>query len=550
MKTWLKRIISAVVLALVAVAFFGDPSWPVTGLAVGSLVIQPSFSIGFLVVLALTPLWGRFFCKCLCPLGIVQSIAARIARPRKAVRRVCTRLPQSKAQLAVRWSVFAAFAIACAIGYGALAHMLTPYSIVGKALVLFIPGLVMFALVVVSAFFGNGRLWCNWVCPVGSVFSVLSLKSLGADKVCKGCENCRKCFPREGGAKPAGGDSSGDITRRSALKGVAVLAATQVVEKTTDGGYAPVSLPGLPKRPANVLPPGAVPRTEFNLKCVGCGLCVTRCPMNVLRQSTGLKTFGQPEMYFQNGYCRIACNYKCAAACPTGALKPRTEARANLHMGHAIWKKDLCIRNAKGEHCTACVRNCPVKALHVVDGAIVIDKGACIGCGACEHVCPARPAPAIFVKGFDRQREVLPMGDSDLVAEMMTRVKAGDSCVLAKGGVIFARVKGRGIKPILKLLDEGRLDGAIVADKIIGRAAAAICIAGGAREVHALVMSEGAKAFLESRGVKCTAAELVKEIANRDKTGVCPMESAVRDLDNPTRMIAALMAKVKELESK
>jgi ferredoxin len=336
-------------------------------------------------------------------------------------------------------------------------------------------GLVMFALVVVSAFFGKGRLWCNWVCPFGSLFSVLSKKSLLGDKICKGCENCRKCFPRndkkgEAKTEKPGDEKELEVSRRTAIKGVAVLAAAHTVEKTTDGGVAAVSLPGIPERPATVLPPGAVSRDDFNLKCVGCGLCVTRCPMNVLRQSTGLKTFGQPEMYFQNGYCRLSCAYKCAAACPTGALIPRTETRANLHMGHAIWRKDLCLRTAEGdgkENCSACVRNCPVKALHFVDGAVAVDKAVCIGCGACEHVCPARPEPAVIVKGFDRQREVRPMEKGDLIAEMVAAVDSGWSCVIAKGGVVVARDKGRGIKPLLGFLDRGKLEGAIVADKIM-----------------------------------------------------------------------------------
>ena len=169
MKTsfvWLKRILSLVVLALLIFAFFGeDPKW-LREIAFGSLVIQPAFSIGFLVMLALTPIWGRFFCECLCPLGIIQSIVARIVRPCSAVRRVCTRLPMSRAQIVVRSVVFIAFSIALAIGYGALAHLITPYSIVGKALVLFTPGLVIFGFVVLSAIFNKGRFWCNWVCPV------------------------------------------------------------------------------------------------------------------------------------------------------------------------------------------------------------------------------------------------------------------------------------------------------------------------------------------------------------------------------------------------
>ncbi|MBO7207851.1 MAG: DUF1893 domain-containing protein, partial [Kiritimatiellae bacterium] len=584
-----KRVISLAVIVSVIAAFTVDASSWLRIWSDYPLLVQPAFSCGFLIILALTPVWGRFFCECLCPLGIVQSFIARIASPRRAVRRVCTRLPDTRVQLAVRWSVFAVFAILIACGLGALAHLINPYSIVSKSMMaltggnavgndasgvgnmlgvssvesasvnaVVLCGLVMFALIVVSAFFGKGRVWCDWVCPFGSLFSVLSKKSLLGDKICRGCENCRKCFPRND--KNAEAETSKttevkefEVSRRTAIKGVAVLAAAHTVEKTTDGGLASVSVPGVPSRPASIMPPGAVSRKIFNLKCVGCGLCVTRCPMNVLRQSVDLKTFGQPEMYFQNGYCRLSCDYKCAGACPTGALKPGTKERANLHLGHAIWKKDLCLRNADGdkrEYCKACVRKCPVKALHLVDGAVVVDKSACVGCGACEHVCPVRPDPAIRVKGFDRQREVLPMAAGDLTAEMISCIERGDSCVLGKNGVIIARDKGRGIKPLLVFLDDGRLEGTIVADKIIGRAAAAICILGGAKEIHAKIMSEGAKELLNKYNIKADSAEIVKEIINRDKTGMCPMEIAVRDLSDPPAMVEAVRKTLKELTKK
>lgn len=589
MKSWrfwkaflvwsIKRLISIAVIISVVAAFTVDSSSWLRIWSDYPLLVQPAFSCSFLIVLALTPVWGRFFCECLCPLGIVQSFIARIASPRRAVRRVCTRLPVTRVQLAVRWSVFAVFAILIACGLGALAHLINPYSIVSKSMMaltggnavgndasgvgnilgaasgesarvnaVVLCGLVMFALVVASAFFGKGRVWCNWVCPFGSLFSVLSKKSLLSDKICRGCENCRKCFPRNDKNGEVKINNTGDVkelevSRRTAIKGVAVLAAAHTVEKTTDGGLASVSMPGVPSRPSPIMPPGAVSRKIFNVKCVGCGLCVTRCPMNVLRQSVDLKTFGQPEMYFQNGYCRLSCDYKCARACPAGALKPRTKERANLHIGHAIWKKDLCLRNANGdkqEYCQACVRKCPVKALHLVDGAIVVDKTACVGCGACEHVCPVRPASAIIVKGFDRQREVLPMSSGDLTAEMISCIERGDSCVLGRNGVIIARDKGRGIKPLLVFLDSGKLDGAIVADKIIGRAAAAICIVGGVEEVYAKVMSEGAKELLEKHNVKVSYKEITKEIINRQKNGICPMEAKVHGIDDPKGMVEKL----------
>ncbi len=551
-KKLIKALVAAAMLACVTAAFFGCD----TDLACR---IQPAATIWFLVVLLLTPIVGRLFCECFCPLGIIQSIVNWIFHPKTKVRRVCTRLPESHAQQTVRWTVLAVSVVLAATGFGAIGWLLTPYSIYGKALTLFAPGVAIFAAVVVLAALGKGRLWCNWICPVGTLFNILSKKSVCAHKIGPGCANCKACFEvgkleskvgvGERTIPPSNSNSKlqldPSVTRREALKGVAVLAATEAVDKTTDGGYAPVSLPGVPERPAAVLPPGAVDRKVFNVKCVACGLCITNCKGNCLSASTNLKRFGQPEMDFRRGYCLLGCNYSCGHVCPTGAINwiPRL-ARKNVHMGHAIWKKDLCIRTTDGVECTACSRKCPVGAIHIVEGFPVVDKAACIGCGACEHVCPARPMPAIFVKGFERQRLVWPIDEGGLLAEMKTLVMSGVSCVAAKDGVIVAQEKGRGIMPIMKLLSDGKLAHALVVDKVVGRAAAAICIVGKAKKVHAMMMSADAASLLKAHGVEASADKTVPKILNRDLTDGCPMEQTVEGLDDPAEMVKALKERV------
>ena len=540
-KKLIKALVAAAMLACVTAAFFGCD----TDLACR---IQPAATIWFLVVLLLTPIVGRLFCECFCPLGIIQSIVNWIFHPKTKVRRVCTRLPESHAQQTVRWTVLAVSVVLAATGFGAIGWLLTPYSIYGKALTLFAPGVAIFAAVVVLAALGKGRLWCNWICPVGTLFNILSKKSVCAHKIGPGCANCKACFGTGAAGRPAdetGKTDGTSVTRREALKGVAVLAATEAVDKTTDGGYAPVSLPGVPERPAAVLPPGAVDRKVFNVKCVACGLCITNCKGNCLSASMNLKRFGQPEMDFRRGYCLLGCNYSCGHVCPTGAINwiPRL-ARKNVHMGHAIWKKDICIRTTDGVECTACSRKCPVGAIHIVEGFPVVDKAACIGCGACEHVCPARPMPAIFVKGFERQRLVWPIDEGGLLAEMKTLVMSGVSCVAAKDGVIVAQEKGRGIMPIMKLLSDGKLAHALVVDKVVGRAAAAICIVGKAKKVHAMTMSADAASLLKAHGVETSADKSVPKILNRDLTDGCPMEQTVEGLDDPAEMVKALKERV------
>ena len=83
-KKILKTLVAAAMLAAVTAAFFGAP----TGLACR---IQPAATVTFLAVLLLTPVVGRLFCECFCPLGILQSFANWLFHPKTKVRRVCTR---------------------------------------------------------------------------------------------------------------------------------------------------------------------------------------------------------------------------------------------------------------------------------------------------------------------------------------------------------------------------------------------------------------------------------------------------------------------------
>lgn len=106
------------------------------------------------------------------------------------------------------------------------------------------------------------------------------------------------------------------------------------------------------------------------------------------------------------------------------------------------------------------------------------------------------------------------------------------TCVLALGSVMF-KSKERSVQPLLDWMNSGNnYMGYMVADKVVGRAAAFIDIAMGIREVYAEVMSEGAKELLEKNHVAAYADTIIPQIMNHDKSDVCPLEKAVEGIEN------------------
>ena len=174
------------------------------------LQLLPAFLAGHwlvvVAILAATLLFGRVYCRFVCPLGIAQSLVRLFRGP----RRVCTRLRQGYGgwvRLVASLAVFAAFLLVGLLGFGW--QWLDPYAIASRAACWFAApefdlGIALFALVpagviLLLAAFAGGLLWCNWVCPLGTLFSLLTRFTLFGDKVKKraGCAKCGKCFAKQ-----------------------------------------------------------------------------------------------------------------------------------------------------------------------------------------------------------------------------------------------------------------------------------------------------------------------------------------------------------------
>lgn len=328
--------------------------------------------------------------------------------------------------------------------------------------------LATFAVIAVLAW-RNGRTWCNTVCPVGTVLGLLSRYSLFRPVIdtekcvdcglcarrckascidarnhaidysrCVACfdclENCSKhaisYTARRKSAKHAepvvkpvesaaaeSADGKG-ISRRKFLSLAAVFAATAAVkaqEKKVDGGLAVIADKKIPKRSDRITPAGSLSARNMADHCTGCQLCVSVCPNGVLRPSGNLATLMQPEMSYERGYCRPECT-RCSDVCPTGAIRPITVAeKSSTQIGHAVWIKENCVPLTDGVECGNCARHCPSGAITMTpsDSEIadspkipVVNTERCIGCGACENLCPARPFSAIYVEGHRNHRTI------------------------------------------------------------------------------------------------------------------------------------------------
>lgn len=298
----------------------------------------------------------------------------------------------------------------------------------------------------------NGRTYCNTICPVGTVlgfFSRFSIFRIVLDSSkcvdCKLCSrNCKcacidinnheidysrcvtcfdciqKCnkgalsftYVRLKSTKSSSDQENVDGSRRQFLSAAVIIgsiAAVSAADKTVDGGLAAIVDKKIPKRKTRIAPPGAISLRNLHNHCTACQLCVSACPNGVLRPMTDIENFMQPESSYEHGYCRPECT-RCSVVCPTGAIRPIDAAdKSSIQIGHAVWVKANCVPITDGVECGNCARHCPTGAITMVESENgikipAVNTERCIGCGACENLCPARPFSAIYVEGHENHR--------------------------------------------------------------------------------------------------------------------------------------------------
>lgn len=448
-------------------------------------------NVGVVVALVvLTLLIGRAYCSVICPMGVYQDIISWISSRRKGKKK---RFGYHKPHTVMRWVFLALFVIAIVAGLTAIASLIAPYSAYGRmvqnlgqpvamwlnnllvpvaehydsyavytrevwmrSLPVFIVAVATWVVITILAWRG-GRIYCNTVCPVGTILGALSRHSLLRPVIdtskCVNCGSCaRRCksscidaknhtidlsrcvacmdciddckkgaisFTLRRSPRAVATNEAIDNGRRSFLIGGAIAAGSAVAmkaQKTVDGGLAEILDKERPQRATRVVPPGAVSIKNLTQHCTACQLCVSQCPNGVLRPSTDISgDFLQPRMEFDRGYCRPEC-HTCSDVCPAGAIKPITrEEKSSIQIGHAVWVAKNCVVNTDGVECGNCARHCLVGAITMVPSdpadpssrkIPAVDETRCIGCGACENLCPARPFSAIYVEGHETHRSI------------------------------------------------------------------------------------------------------------------------------------------------
>ena len=299
----------------------------------------------------------------------------------------------------------------------------------------------------------GGRTYCNTICPVGTILSFFArfswLKIRFDEEKCKNCSLCSKnckaacidfkshtvdysrcvacgnCIDsckfdalKYSSSMQTKKNASVDASKRSFLLASALVstaAMAQKKEKLMDGGLADIEDKVAPQRQTPLTPPGSLSFQNLSTRCTGCQLCVSECPNQVLRPSGDLMHLMQPTMSYEHGYCRPECT-RCSEVCPAGAIKKiDQDEKTSIQIGHAVWIKKNCVVLTDEVECGNCARHCPSGAIEMVpldpdneDSPKVpaINEAACIGCGACEYVCPSRPFSAIYVEGHEVHRKI------------------------------------------------------------------------------------------------------------------------------------------------
>ncbi|MCF8235417.1 MAG: 4Fe-4S binding protein [Bacteroidales bacterium] len=435
---------------------------------------------GFAFVLLLTLLFGRIYCSSICPLGTFQDVLIRLEKKFK----IRKRFTYIRTYNWLRFILLGAGILVLVLGSAVVFSWLDPFGNFGKMTTAFarpvliglnnIGALILkqfdsyalyhisyktfnlwpfvFALIVLITLilmtWHRGRLFCNTLCPVGTLLGLVSRFSVFRIKIkesecnscwrcafdckagciqaeekrvdmtrCVGCMNCMTACPKSGiGYKFAWKKNKSqelpettgtDTGKRKFILNTLLFTLGMRGLLNAQEKIVPTKKTTIPEEKSQtVFPPGGKNIEHFNRFCTACHLCVSACPTQVLQPSFlqyGINGMFQPYLDYHKSFCNYECT-KCLDVCPNGALLalPLEEKKLN-QLGQVNFIKDNCIVETEGTDCGACSEHCPTKAVYMVpyNGLYLpeINQDICVGCGACEYACPTEPYKAIYVDG-------------------------------------------------------------------------------------------------------------------------------------------------------
>lgn len=136
--------------------------------------------------------------------------------------------------------------------------------------------------------------------------------------------------------------------------------------------------------------------------------------------------------------------------------------------------------------------------------------------------------------------------DLDLARALLIANK--DTTLVAVRGDEIVVCRDRGVKPLLKMVAEGRsLKGFSVADKVVGKAPALLYAVLGPEAVFSPVMSWTGRAVLLAAGIFVSHDVLVPHISNRAKSGQCPMDESVTNIWEPYEAVSVLEERARQM---
>ncbi len=347
--------------------FTGLFVWLSPFIMLNTLIAQKGFLVfnllGILVLLLIISK-NMFFCRYLCPAGVLCDTASGMARRRNGK----IKLPAFGKSIAIFSIILSLFGIPVMIIADPLnifnAFFDFTHSGLSAGTLLKTSGLLI--IVLINLFIPHS--WCHKFCPLGGIqFLIADIKLSLKNK--------------EGYSKPAFSRN-----RRYLLSGILGLGAGILIPRV------------LKAKPQAVLrPPGSLPGDEMKLICMRCGNCLKACPTNIIQPLTDsgdLMNLFTPLVSFSQSYCLTDCNH-CGSVCPTGAIQRfKTEDKHQLFIGTAFVDPGLCLLTQNRE-CDRCRFYCDYDAVSIANSGNfsvipVINEEICVGCGACQVACPTR----------------------------------------------------------------------------------------------------------------------------------------------------------------